>query len=217
LASGERVGYAAVMAIDLLHDGPKDAAARLVLAHGAGAPMASSFMQTMAEALGDRGIRVTRFEFPYMQARRYSGKRGGPDKQPVLLATYREVIALLGPGAPLCIGGKSMGGRMASMIADEASVHGLVCLGYPFHPADKPTQLRVAHLKDLKTPALIVQGTRDELGSRQDVAGYQLSPSIRIEWIEDGDHSFERLKRSGRTNADAMAEAIDAVADFVLR
>jgi predicted alpha/beta-hydrolase family hydrolase len=217
LASGERLGNLPGMAIDLLHDGPQDAAARLVLAHGAGAPMASSFMQAMAEALGARGIRVTRFEFPYMQARRYGGKRGGPDPQPVLLATYREVIALLGPGAPMFIGGKSMGGRMASVIADDAGVRGLVCLGYPFHPAGKPTQLRVAHLKDLKTPALFVQGTRDALGSREDVAGYELSPSIHIEWIEDGDHSFERLKRSGRTNADAMAQAIDAVAGFVLR
>jgi predicted alpha/beta-hydrolase family hydrolase len=216
LASGERLGYAAGMAIDLLLDGPQDAAARLVLAHGAGAPMASSFMQAMAEALGARGIRVARFEFPYMQARRYGGKRGGPDQQPVLLATYHEVITLLGPGAPLFIGGKSMGGRMASMIADDAGVRGLVCLGYPFHPAGKPRQLRVAHLKDLQTPALFVQGTRDTLGSRQDVASYELSENIRFEWIEDGDHSFARLKRSGRSGADAMAQAVDAVASFVL-
>jgi predicted alpha/beta-hydrolase family hydrolase len=204
------------MAIDLLHDGPEDARARLVLAHGAGAPMSSPFMQQVAEGLGERGIRVTRFEFPYMQARRYGGTRGGPDQQPVLLATYREVIELLGPGVPLFIGGKSMGGRMASMIADEAGVAGLVCLGYPFHPAGKPKQLRVAHLKDLRSNALFVQGTRDALGSREDVAGYTLSPSIRLKWIEEGDHSFERLKRSGLSTADAMHEAIDAVADFVL-
>jgi uncharacterized protein len=204
------------MAIDLLHDGPEDAPARLVLAHGAGAPMRSGFMQEMAQALGARRIRVTRFEFPYMQARRYSGGRSGPDAQPVLLATYRDVIALVGTGAPLFIGGKSMGGRMASMIADEAGVRGLVCLGYPFHPAKKPQQTRVAHLKDLATPTLIVQGTRDELGSREDVAGYTLSPSIRVSWIEDGDHSFERLKRSGRTTEEAMQQAIDEVAAFVL-
>src|SRR5688500_4107263 len=153
------------MAIDLLHDGPQDARARLVLAHGAGAPMSSPFMQQVAQALGELGIRVTRFEFPYMQARRHSGKRGGPDQQPVLLATYRAVIELLGPGAPLFIGAKSMGGRMASMIADEAGVAGLVCLGYPFHPAGKPKQLRVSHLKELQTKALVVQGTRDALGS----------------------------------------------------
>ena len=219
MASAEGPRYAAGVAIDLLHDGPEDARARLVLAHGAGAPMASAFMREVAEALGQRGIRVTRFEFPYMQARRYGGKRGGPDKQPVLLATYLEVIEQLGLGggrAPLFIGGKSMGGRMASMIADDAGVAGVVCLGYPFHPAGKPHQLRVAHLEGLKTPALFVQGTRDELGSREDVAGYRLSPSIRIVWIEEGDHSFERLKRSGLRTADAMREAIDAVAAFVL-
>lgn len=216
LAETVHPGYSAGMAIDLLHDGPKDAAARLVLAHGAGAPMKSAFMEEMAVALGARGIAVTRFEFPYMQARRYGGKRGGPDPQAVLLATYREVIESLGPGAPLFIGGKSMGGRMASMIADEAGVRGLVCLGYPFHPAGKPKQLRVAHLKELRTKTLIVQGTRDELGSSEDVAGYALSPSIRVHWIEAGDHSFERLKRSGLSTADAMREAIDVVASFVL-
>lgn len=208
-----------VMAIDLLHDGPEDAAARLLLAHGAGAPMASDFMQAMAEALGGRGLRVTRFEFPYMQARRYGGKRGGPDPQPVLLDTYREAIALLeqsGAAAPLFIGGKSMGGRMASLIADEAGVKGLVCLGYPFHPAGKPEQTRVAHLKALKTNTLIVQGTRDALGSFADVARYPLSPRIRLAWIEGGDHSFAPLKRSGRTEAQAMQEAIDQVASFVL-
>lgn len=204
------------MAIDLLHDGPEDAAARLILAHGAGAPMASAFMQEMAEALGARGIRVTRFEFPYMQARRYGRRSGGPDPKPVLLDTYHEVITTLGPGAPLFIGGKSMGGRMASMIADEAAVRGLVCLGYPFHPAGKPQQTRVEHLKELKTPALFVQGTRDALGSFDDVARYTLSPSIRVAWVEGGDHSFVPLKRSGRTEAQAMQEAIELVASFVL-
>lgn len=204
------------MAIDLLHDGPEDAAARLVLAHGAGAPMGSPFMQAMAEGLGARGLRVTRFEFPYMQARRYGGKRGGPDPQDVLLDTYRAVIAQLGAGAPLFIGGKSMGGRMASLIADGAGVRGLVCLGYPFHPARQPEKTRVAHLEALETPALFVQGTRDALGSREDVAGYALSPRIRLAWIEDGDHSLSPRKRSGRTEAQAMQEAIDHVAAFVL-
>ena len=134
----------------------------------------------------------------------------------MLLETFRQVIATLGAGAPLYIGGKSMGGRMASMIADEAGVAGLVCLGYPFHPAGKPTQTRVAHLAALETRALIVQGTRDALGSREDVATYPLAPAIRIAWVEGGDHSFVPLKRSGRTEAQAMQEAIDLVADFVL-
>src|SRR5262249_24203016 len=95
--------------------------------------------------------------------------------------------------------GKSMGGRIASLIADEAVSQGLVCLGYPFHPPGRPQNLRVEHLRHLRTPALIVQGTRDSLGSREEAGGYELSPRIRIAWIDDGDHSFKPTKRSGRT------------------
>lgn len=208
------------MSAPLLIDGDGARLGTFVFAHGAGAPMDSTFMNEFAEGLAVRGARVVRFEFPYMQARRPSasgekGKRGGPDRQPELLTCYREVIAGLGDARTLVIGGKSMGGRMASLIADDLHVRGLVCLGYPFHPAGKPTQLRVAHLKDLKTPTLIVQGTRDTLGSSSDVAGYSLSPQIQLTWLEDGDHSFEPRKKSGRTAAQAMNEALDAVAMFM--
>lgn len=200
------------MALELLEDGPPDATARLVLAHGAGAPMRSSFMQRVAEGVAGRRVRVVRFEFPYMRARK---KR--PDPPAVLLATWREVIERLGGGPSWCIGGKSMGGRIASMLADEVCARGLVCLGYPFHPAGAPAKTRVEHLRELRTPALFVQGTRDALGSREDVAGYSLSPAIHVEWIEDGDHSLEPRKRSGHTGKQAMDAAIDAVARFVLR
>lgn len=180
--------------------------------------MDSPFMEQMALGLAAKGTRVVRFEFSYMHARRTSERRTGnrgPDRQPELLATYRSVIEELGGAKSLVIGGKSMGGRMASLIADELHVRGLVCLGYPFHPAGKPKQLRTAHLKSLTTPTLIVQGTRDTLGSREDVAGYALSPSIRLQWLEDGDHSFAPRKKSGRTTEQAMTEAIDAVAGFM--
>lgn len=200
----------------LLDDGPSDAPAHVVLAHGAGAPMDSPFMQQIAHGLAARGVRVSRFEFPYMAARR-SGSRGGPpDPQRVLLATYREVVEQVRGSARLFIGGKSMGGRMASMIADEASIAGLVCLGYPFHPPRKPERTRVAHLAALQTRALFVQGTRDELGSRDDVEGYTLSSSIRFEWIEDGDHSLAPRKRSGMTEAQAFEQALAAIARFIL-
>ena len=200
-----------VVALELLADGPEDAQARLLLAHGAGASMRSSFMQRVAECVAARGVRVVRFEFPYMRER---NKR--PDPPALLLATWREVIERMGGGPGVYIGGKSMGGRIASMLADEVHARGLVCLGYPFHPAGKPEKTRVAHLRELHTPALFVQGTRDSLGSREDVAGYTLSSAIRIEWIEDGDHSLEPRKRSGHTAAQAMDAAIDAVARFVL-
>ena len=108
-----------------------------------------------------------------------------------------------------------MGGRIASMIADAQGVRGLVCLGYPFHPPGKPDRLRVAHLADLRTPTLIVQGTRDTLGRRDEVEGYDLSPAIRVVFLEDGDHSFKPRVRSGRTEAQNLDAAIVALAAFL--
>lgn len=153
----------------------------LVLAPGAGAGMSSAWMNQVAEDLGASGLRVARFDFPYMQA-----GRKAPDKEPTLLRTWREVVAELQPAA---IGGKSMGGRMASMVADELEIGKLVCLGYPFHPPGRPEKLRTAHLEMLRTPALIVQGVRDAFGNPDDVEGYRLSPAIRIHWVK-GDHSL---------------------------
>jgi uncharacterized protein len=175
-----------------LTDGPADAKHVFLFAHGAGSPMDHAWMNTVAKGMGEGGIRVVRFEFPYMAARRTGGKGGAPDRQPVLLDTWRRVIEEHGGGAKVCIGGKSMGGRMASMVADEMGVRGLVCFGYPFHPPGQPEKLRTAHLEHLRTPTLILQGTRDPFGTREDVAGYKLSKAIHIEWIEKGDHSLTR-------------------------
>ena len=198
----------------LLIDGKADAKVTLILAHGAGAPMDHSFMNTIAAALAGKDVRVVRFEFPYMAARRTAGKRGAPDREPVLMQTWREVIAKLGTPSRIVIGGKSMGGRIASMIADEAGVAGLICLGYPFHPPGAPTKLRTAHLEKLKTPALILQGTRDSFGLPNEVAKYKLSSKICIAWIEDGDHSFKPRASSGRTYDGNMNEAIAQMESF---
>jgi hypothetical protein len=200
--------------LDLLYNGPEDGPV-LALAHGAGAPMDSASMEAVARGLGERGVRVARFEFPYMRSRREGGRRRPPDREPVLRQTWLDVIAELGGGKDLVIGGKSMGGRFASMVADEAGARGLVCLGYPFHPPGKPRQLRVAHLENLRTPALIVQGTRDPFGTRDEVPGYRLSPGIRLFWSEDGDHSFKPRASTGRTEAGNVAEAVEEVARFV--
>jgi uncharacterized protein len=202
---------------DLLIDGAKNAAATVVLAHGAGAMMDSPFMNKIAEGLTKDRVRVVRFEFPYMRARREGGRRGAPDREAVLLDAWREMVMRLGGGGRLVIGGKSMGGRIASMVADEVGARGLVCLGYPFHPPGRPVGMRTKHLETLRTPALIVQGTRDQFGQREEVAGYKLSSRIRITWIEDGDHSFKPRARSGRTEAQNLAEAIAAVSEFVAR
>jgi uncharacterized protein len=177
--------------------------------------MDSHFMNTVAQAIGGTDVRVVRFEFPYMAARRTSGKRHAPDRESVLIESWRSVIAKLSSVAGLVIGGKSLGGRIASMIADEVGAAGLVCFGYPFHPPGKPGRLRVKHLENLRTPALIVQGSRDSFGRPEEVADYHLSEKIRIVWIEAGDHSLKPAARSGRTEAQNLASAISEVQLFL--
>ncbi|MFB9952214.1 alpha/beta family hydrolase [Rhizobium puerariae] len=198
--------------------GPNEARFTILLAHGAGARMDSASMTASAEALSEKGFRVARFEFAYMAARRMSGDRKPPPRAETLNPEYKAAIAEFHAKGPLIIGGKSMGGRVASMVADElhaeGRIAGLLCLGYPFHPPGKPDQLRTQHLKELKTPALICQGTRDEFGARDEVPGYHLSETIEILWLEDGDHDLKpRRKISGFSTADhlaAMAEAVFA-------
>ncbi len=198
----------------MIFDGPKDAPRTVALAHGAGAPMDSPFMDFFAAGLGARGYRVARFEFPYMAERRESGKKRPPNPARVLVESWMAVIGELGPES-LVIGGKSMGGRIASMVADEAGVRGLVCLGYPFHAPGKPDKTRIEHLRELKTPALFLQGERDSLGNREEATGYPLSPAIRFHWLEDGDHGLKPRKKSGRTEAQNWDEALDEFAGFL--
>ena len=202
--------------IDLLRKG-FGGTPRLLLAHGAGAPMDSPFMNAIADSVAAAGIEVIRFEFEYMAKRREDGTRRGPDRAPKLIARFEEVLSLVGPAAEVVIGGKSMGGRIASMIADEVGAAGVVCLGYPFHPSGKPERLRTAHLETLKTPTLIVQGTRDRLGSEEEVAAYTLSPSIELAWMADGDHSFKPRKKSGRTAEQNLEAAADAAIRVIRR
>lgn len=200
--------------LELLMDGPSKATWTVALAHGAGAGMDTPFMNAFASGLAEQGIRVARFEFPYMASYRKTGKKKPPDREPILRETWMKVVAKLG-AKRLVIGGKSMGGRIASLVADESGVAGLVCLGYPFHPVGKPDRLRVEHLRTITTPTLILQGTRDTFGNQQEVAKYPLSKSIRVHWLEDGDHSFTPRKSSGRTEKQNWTEAITAVVDFI--
>lgn len=199
--------------LELLRSGPPGRDSALVLAHGAGAGMRSTFMGTFAEGLGARGIAVYRFEFPYMRERTASGGRRPPNPERVLGQCWTEVIARL-TGRSLIIGGKSLGGRIASLIADENAAAGLICLGYPFHPPGRPERTRTAHLADLRTPTLICQGTRDPFGSFAEIGGYRLSPAITVQWLEDGNHSLEPRRSSGRTIADNWNDAMDRIAEF---
>jgi uncharacterized protein len=199
---------------DLIFDGPGDSSRTVVLAHGAGAGMRTPFMNAFTAGLASQGIRVARFEFPYTAEARGSGKKKPPDREPVLRESWLKVIERLGCDH-LVIGGKSMGGRIASLIADEAGVAGLVCLGYPFHPSGKPDRLRVEHLRSLRTPTLIVQGERDPLGSQDEVPGYPLSSAIGVRWVEDGDHDLKPRKASGRTQQQNWEVAVGEVVAFL--
>ena len=216
---GDRNG----MATRFLIDGPEDAAVTVLLAHGAGAPMDSASMSAAAKALMSEGFRVVRFEFAYMAARRSGDGRRPPPKAEKLMGEYLAAVDQLTPNdGHLVIGGKSMGGRVASMVADElfaaGRIAGLVCLGYPFHPPGKPEQLRTAHLKGLRAPALIVQGTRDEFGTRDEVPGYDLSPAIELLWLKDGDHDLKPRKTiSGFSTADHLQNMAKAVSEWAAR
>jgi predicted alpha/beta-hydrolase family hydrolase len=207
--------------VRFLVDGPEAARATVLLAHGAGAPMDSAAMTGVARALAAEGLRVARFEFGYMAGRRTGAGRAAPPRADRLIPELRAAVDALG-AAPLVIGGKSMGGRVASMAADElfaaGRIAGLLCLGYPFHPPGRPDQLRTAHLAALRTPTLICQGTRDPFGSREEVAAYALAATVEVLWLEDGDHDLRPRKAvSGLSAADHLRTVARAVAAWIAR
>lgn len=196
----------------------------LLLAHGAGAPMTSPFMNEITALIATHGIGVSRFEFAYMAARRTGGKRRPPPKAEHLMAEFIIAVAELkrAPvirGIPLLIGGKSMGGRVATLVADtlsaDARIAGAVVLGYPFHPPKKPDALRTSHLEALHTPLLIIQGERDPFGTHAEVARYSLAKSIRIAWARDGDHDLTPRGGRGTTRKANLTAAADAISEFV--
>lgn len=202
------------MVNSVIYDDPPTAKleATLLLAHGAGAPMDSPFMNQLALALSACGVRVARFEFPYMSARRAEGGKRPPDPMPRLLDAYRGVVASV--DGPVIVSGKSMGGRVASMLADELGARAAVCFGYPFHPPGKPEKRRTEHLLEIITPTLIVQGTRDPFGKPAEVASYGLSRNVEMQWLESGDHDFKPLKASGLDQAGLIRQAARAAVRF---
>lgn len=204
-------------------DGPGDAPIQLLLAHGAGAGMDHPFMQEVATGLAQRGIRVVRFEFPYMQKRRADGGKRPPDRMPKLIEAFADQLNRLRSNQPasarLFIGGKSMGGRVASLLAADPqykdAIAGTVCLGFPFHPPAKPDKYRGDHLSDIDVPLLILQGDRDTMGNYESIQHYPLSHSVTCRFLADGDHSFKPRKRSGRTLEDNLADAITHIDKFI--
>ncbi|WP_158969957.1 alpha/beta family hydrolase [Paraglaciecola sp. L3A3] len=189
--------------------------ATFVFAHGAGAGQDSEFMQYMAEQLAMRNINVVRFNFAYMQLALELGKRRPPDRADKLLAHFNQVLSELDTDLPIFIGGKSMGGRMASMLLEESKAKGCICMGYPFHPPAKTEKLRTEHLADITKPMLILQGERDTFGSREEVVNYPLSKQISVRYLVDGDHSFKPRKASGYTLEQNLNIVVKAVEDFI--
>lgn len=195
-------------------EGPKKAKTCVVLAHGAGESSASSFLSFFAEQLVARRHRVVRFDFPYMAERSRTGRKRPPDPEPVLRQAWLDVIGQL-DDERIAIGGKSMGGRMASLVFEESRADGLICLGYPFHPTGRPEKLRVEHLADIAKPMLIVQGERDPFGDRTEVEAYALPASAQLHWAPDGDHSYSPPRGSSRTHEQNLKNAGRAVQQFL--
>lgn len=183
--------------------------ASVLLAHGAGAGMHSEFMQQMAEQLCRQGVTVHRFNFAYMQRSEELGKRRPPERVPKLIAEFTEAIAKVNRDVPLFIGGKSMGGRVASMLSQQQNSKGCLCYGYPFHPPGKPDKLRTEHLFEDGNPVLILQGERDPFGTRAESERYPLHPRVKRVYVPDGEHSFKPRKASGISLQQNM--------DFVVR
>jgi len=204
------------------YQGPRRGADRAVLlAHGAGADMNAAALTVTADALADAKIPSLRFDFPYRQA----GRRA-PDRPPALLASAREAAADLVkrsrvPLDRLVLGGRSMGGRICSMVAaDEADpvpALGLALLGYPLHPPGKPDRLRVEHFPRLTMPVLFVSGTRDAFATPDELQreAKKVKGAVSYSWIETGDHGFKPLKASGLTPAEVLTGAAEAVVRFV--
>ncbi len=186
-----------------------------IFAHGAGADMDHEFMHQVASGLADKGIRVVRFNFPYMVKRAEDGKRRPPDRAPKLLEAYEEILKEYAD-QPVVIGGKSMGGRMSSLLSEHSSVRAIACLGFPFHPPGKPEKYKGEHLASLAKPCLILQGERDTFGKKEECQSFEFSDQVVLKFIPDGDHSFKPRKSSGHTESGNIELAVKHLSEFIL-
>jgi len=190
-----------------------------LFSHGAGADMNSDWMINFDRLLTEQGLLVKRFNFPYMIQRVKDGSRKPPDRAPKLVEAFKQQIELLPKDKKIIIGGKSMGGRMASLLAVEREqdrkLSGIICLGYPFHPPKRLDKYKGAHLAAIQTPTLILQGERDTMGTRTELASFSLSDSIKVEFLPDGDHSFKPRVKSGFTVQSNLQKASECVCRFI--
>lgn len=196
------------------------AKAQFIFAHGAGAGSDSEFMQQMAQLIAAHEIDVGLFDFQYMQTAKQTNKRRPPDRAPKLLDYFEQVLTVTQPTLPLFIGGKSMGGRMASMLVSEArattpEISGVVAFGYPFHPPGKPDKLRIDHFGKIACPFMVLQGERDTFGTRDELTQMQLDKRSDFVWLPDGDHSLKPRKRSGFTESENIQSAAEHAVGFI--
>jgi len=212
----------------------------MVIAHGAGSPADSDYMEQLVMALNDVGISSVRFEFPYMQQRRFDGRKRPPDRQPGLLDSFALAFERakeeLPPGCFVMAGGKSMGGRMASLLAQPASIRkgsdpsfnsnllksslidAVVCYGYPFHPPGKFDRLRTEHLAHITCPLLIVQGTRDPFGKPAELEAQSAAlANGELRWLEGGNHDFQPMARQPEIQNDLIRQAAQLTRQFADR
>ncbi|PSF11737.1 alpha/beta hydrolase [Marinobacter shengliensis] len=194
----------------------------MLLAHGAGAPMDSPFMEHLSEALERHGVATVRFEFPYMARRRKDGRKRPPDRMPVLLDSFRAEVARVrdevGEDCLILVGGKSMGGRVASMLASDNApdISGVICYGYPFHPPGKPDRWRIDHFSTVGCPMMIIQGTRDPFGKPEEVAAQGEMPGLsRLRWLDGGNHDFQTPARHPGSQVTLIEQAASETGRFI--
>ncbi|WP_036552219.1 alpha/beta family hydrolase [Neptunomonas japonica] len=200
--------------MDLLIDG-EPILGRVILAHGAGAGMQSEFLEELAKYLAGNGVQVVRFEFPYMQQRRIDGKKRPPNRADKLIDAYKEVVEEFSDSVPLFLAGKSMGGRIASMILEDSSALACFVFGYPFHPVGKLLTTRADHMRDLTKPLCVFQGERDPMGTKDEVQQYLLPSAVMLNWLADGNHDLKPRKSSGFTQLEHMRYAMDMMLDNI--
>lgn len=193
-----------------------DMIAKLIFAHGAGNDMESDFMQTCQKRFAEHKIDCHLFNFPYMVKAKELGKRRPPDRIEKLLESFKEQIAIHSDDQlPFFIGGKSMGGRIASLLLEEQPAEGGICFGYPFHPPGKPEKTRTEHLISLTKPLFIVQGERDPFGKPEEIKEYELSEKVQLAFLPDGEHSFKTLKKSKLSSEQNLDKAVELAASFI--
>ncbi|WP_216597480.1 alpha/beta family hydrolase [Marinagarivorans algicola] len=225
--SPQQVQHSTIGDTPVIISRPRTPKATLMLAHGAGAPMDSEFMTRYSLTLSRYDICVLRFEFDYMAQRRTGGSKRPPPNILVLVDQWRALIhrqqAQRGDPIPFFIGGKSMGGRVATLLnagnksasKDKPAWEGVICLGYPFHPQKQPLKLRTQHLSDPMQPTLIIQGTRDALGNQEEVISYALTSDIQLHWINTANHDLKPLARSQITHQNAIDDAAMTTNTFI--